>query len=352
MNRSARPHVTAAVVGPAVATVGLGALATLTGSTWLLLLSCGGVALVVASALLRPRLEDLSLCLHGDERVAVGESVRHRVHVHNRGTRASAPLLLTHHLRGLDDVTVHVPGLAPGARSEFELTRRAASRGVAETVTFRLESRSPIGLVTAGRDVVGRQRLVVHPQVVEPLRPRARSGTDDEAVDPRPGAGLDIAQVRDWRPGDDPRRVHWRSTARRGRLVVAERGSGPARALDLLVVGPSEAPDWEDLVALAAATTRAAHVQGRPVTVTAWAQAGPSPATLGGSTVALLDWWAGLTEVLLPAPDQLVAAAGRLGPAHEVTVVASRHLVPAWWTELRAHGAAAGLHLTALGDPR
>ena len=36
------------------------------------------------------------------------------------------------------------------------------------------------------------------------------------------GDGMDFDSLRDYLPGDDPRRVDWRATARRGRLVVRQ----------------------------------------------------------------------------------------------------------------------------------
>jgi hypothetical protein len=165
-----------------------------------------------------------------------------------------------------------------------------------------------------------------------------------------PGLGLDLAGIREWRTGDDPRRVHWRSTARRGRLVVAERGTGPAPALRVVVVGPSEAPDWEPLVATAAATARVAQIAGRPVSVTCWGTTGPS-AIAAGTPVDLLDWWAALGTVLLPAPQDLVASQGGHPSADGLVVVASAYVTSAWWQLLQQNAAAAGLAVDRLTIP-
>jgi uncharacterized protein (DUF58 family) len=196
-----------------------------------------------------------------------------------------------------------------------------------------------------------RQPFVVHPAVVTPDRSLSRRLGLDDAIDPVPGPGLDIAGVREWQHGDDPRRVHWRSTARRGRLIVAERGLGATTALSLAVVGPSQAPDWEDLVALAAATCRAAQLEGRQVTVRAWNGRLGSPAMHGRSIVALLDWWAGLDDVALPWPAALVAAGAGDPKAREVTVLASAHVQPLWWEDLSARAGAVGLGLSRLQVP-
>jgi uncharacterized protein (DUF58 family) len=253
-------------------------------------------------------------------------------------------------LRGLEDHSVYVEGLPPGGSAEVDITRTALQRGVQQGCLIRLESSAPLGMLAVTRATSYRQPFVVHPAVVAPDRSVSHQHGLDDAIDPVPGPGLDIAGVREWQHGDDPRRVHWRSTARRGRLIVAERGLGAATALSLAVVGPSEAPDWEDLVALAAATCRAAQLEGRPVTVRAW-NGGPGPVTHGRSIVALLDWWAGLETVSLPWPAALVAAGSGDPGSREVTVLASAHVRAAWWDELSARGTAVGLAVSRLEAP-
>jgi uncharacterized protein (DUF58 family) len=344
-------HLTAAIAGPVVGSAALGALSVLTGSAWLMLLAGAGVGLVAAALLLRPRLGDLTVSMTGPVRVAVGEPVTHRLHVHNRGGTSSPPVRLTHALRGLEDHSVYVVGLPPGGSADVDLARTALHRGVARGCEIRLDSSAPLGLLAVTRATTYHQPFVVHPAVVAPQRSASRQLGLEEAVDPVPGPGLDIAGVREWQHGDDPRRVHWRSTARRGRLIVAERGMGAATALSLAVVGPSEAPDWEGLVALAASTARAAQLEGRQVTVQAWNGRLASPATHGRSVVALLDWWAGLEAVALPWPAALVAAGSGDPTSREVMVVASAHVRPSWWQEVYARAGTARLAVARLEMP-
>jgi uncharacterized protein (DUF58 family) len=341
-------HLTAAIVGPFVAAAALGALSVLTGSTWLMLLAGAGLGLVAAAVLLRPRLGALTVSMTGPERAAVGEPVMHRLHVHNSGSASSPPLRLTHTLHGLEQHRVYVVGLPPGGSADVDIRRFALHRGVARGCEIRFESSAPLGLLAVTRVTTYQQPFVVHPAVVAPHRSALRHLGLEDAIDPVPGPGLDIAGVREWQHGDDPRRVHWRSTARRGRLIVAERGLGVATALSLAVVGPSAAPDWEGLVARAASTARAAQLEGRQVTVQAWNGHRASPALHGRSVVALLDWWAGLDAVALPWPAALVAAGTGDPKARELLVVASTHVRPSWWQEVYARAGVAGLSVARL----
>jgi len=56
------------------------------------------------------------------------------------------------------------------------------------------------------------------------------------------GAGPDFHGVREYQPGDDLRRIHWKSTARRGELVVKELEEEHGGDVALSLLFPPEAP--------------------------------------------------------------------------------------------------------------
>src|SRR3989442_11720032 len=99
-----------------------------------------------------------------------------------------------------------------------------------------------------------------------------RTGPDIASV-PRPDRnGLEGAGVREFRAGDSLRHVHWRSTARRGTLVVREFEHEAADAVALLIDTRAEvyAADrsgqaFEDLVQAAASIVHTVTQSGRPV---------------------------------------------------------------------------------------
>lgn len=116
----------------------------------------------------------------------------------------------------------------------------------------------PFGLAEFGRELAGYSRLVVVPAVtgLAGLPPATSRGAGDEGAGRlRLGQGEDDAVVRPYRHGDDLRKVHWRSTARRDELMVrveerpwrggttvmldrradAHRGAGPASSLEWAV---------------------------------------------------------------------------------------------------------------------
>lgn len=81
----------------------------------------------------------------------------------------------------------------------------------------------PFGLVELGRAFKLADNLVILPPVVllpqGPL-PGSRAGGADAVARRMASAGEDDVGAREYRHGDDLRRVHWRSTARRGEIMV------------------------------------------------------------------------------------------------------------------------------------
>ncbi|WP_329789679.1 DUF58 domain-containing protein [Lentzea sp. DG1S-22] len=128
-------------------------------------------------------------------------------------------------------------------------------RGVQQVGPLMARITDPFGLAEFDRELAGRSRLVVVPRVVRLAGLPGGSGMgagDDGSVRLRAGQGEDDAVVRPYRQGDDLRKVHWRSTARRDELMVrveerpwrggttvlldhrvhAHRGSGPTASLE------------------------------------------------------------------------------------------------------------------------
>ncbi|MGH3979445.1 MAG: DUF58 domain-containing protein [Pseudonocardiaceae bacterium] len=135
---------------------------------------------------------------------------------------------------------------------------RPVMRGVHPIGPLVVQATDPFGLAEFGLELAGHHRLVVTPVVV-PLTgmpPGGGLGTGEQGTGRlRSGQGEDDVIVRSYRQGDDLRKVHWRSTARRDELMVrveerpwrggvtvlldhrapAHRGSGPGSSLEYAV---------------------------------------------------------------------------------------------------------------------
>jgi len=104
---------------------------------------------------------------------------------------------------------------------EYPLLGRV--RGRFATGPLRVRTTDPLGLVQLDRQFAATSEVMVTPTIVPlpAIRLAGGGGSTGEARPHRVGVvGQDDALVREYRQGDDVRRIHWRSTARRGELMV------------------------------------------------------------------------------------------------------------------------------------
>jgi uncharacterized protein (DUF58 family) len=129
---------------------------------------------------------------------------------------------------------------------------------------------------------------------------------------PRAGSGTEMFGVREYRPGDPLRRIHWRSSARRGELVVREYEPPGVQTLGIFCDPDPATPEVADQIARLAASEAWDCIRGGG-RVILWAPGQePSRPTEARSFWALLEWLAryptaGTSE---PAPTQVTDAVG------------------------------------------
>jgi uncharacterized protein (DUF58 family) len=96
-------------------------------------------------------------------------------------------------------------------------------RGIQQLGPLKATITDPFGLAEFERELAHTSRLVVVPRVVKLVGVPGGSGLgsgDDGSVRLNAGQGEDDAIVRPYRQGDDLRKVHWRSTAKRDEMMV------------------------------------------------------------------------------------------------------------------------------------
>jgi uncharacterized protein (DUF58 family) len=165
-------------------------------------------------------------------------------------------------------------GVAAGGRAEAttELTFTRRGRHVLRDLEIR--SRYPLGLFLASARVPAGGEILVRPEEGRPTAAlRAWLGGTSRAQ-VRPSflvRGDDVFHgVREFRQGDDPRRIHWRTTARTGALAVMEWHREQGRDLVLLVgrgrgAGYRTLKSFERAVSAAATVWRTAQSAGLSV---------------------------------------------------------------------------------------
>jgi len=151
-----------------------------------------------------------------------------------------------------------VERIEPHGLREMSYTVRSELRGRFQVGPLAVRIADPFGLLELDRAFVSTEQLVSTPQLVAlpPTRLLGdRSGDGESHTASATAAGEDDVAPREYRHGDDLRRVHWRSTARHGELMVrreeqqwrsrgtlfldtrrvAHQGTGPAATFEIAV---------------------------------------------------------------------------------------------------------------------
>ena len=104
-------------------------------------------------------------------------------------------------------------------------------RGLYTLTGYRLATKFPFALFRKSRDIDAPLDVLVYPARVAVPRPPPRSATRGDATADRLGRRGEFFGLREHRAGDDRRDVHWKSSARSGRLLVREYEDELARRL-------------------------------------------------------------------------------------------------------------------------
>ena len=297
--------------------------------------------LVTALVLGRTRYR-LALVRHvSPQQVSLGAPTRVELTLTNEGRTPSGVLLLEDQLPyALGSRPRFVlEGIGHGWSRHADYQVRCDVRGRYEIGPMSVRVTDPFGLVELGRAFRATTALTVAPRVL-PLAPiglgTGWSGSGDERTRAAASGSAEDVTVREYRRGDDLRRVHWRSSARTGELMVrreeqpwqsratvlldnrvlAHRGSGPASSFE---------------TAVTAAASAAEHLARRGYAVRLVTAAGEDPATswrTQGRTTDTRALMGALSVVALVPAVRLEA--GWLGEqaAGGVTVAVVGHLTP------------------------
>lgn len=262
----------------AAAGVAAGLCALLLGQRDLMRIAALLVVLPFASALLlgRARYRLALTRTLTPPRVVAGTTARVRLEIENL-TRVPTRVLLA------EDQLPYALGAAP----RFVLARLPGSRRAAVTYSvrspvrgrfpigpLRLQVTDPFGMCEVARSFGATDPLVVVPRTW-PLLPLDAggqwAGSGDSVSRTAAASGEDDVATREYRHGDDLRRVHWRSTAHRGELMV-RRDEQPRQMQASVLLdcradghrgeGPASSFEWAVSAAASVATSLAEQRYG------------------------------------------------------------------------------------------
>ncbi|MDN5856711.1 MAG: DUF58 domain-containing protein, partial [Actinomycetia bacterium] len=136
--------------------------------------------------------------------------------------------------------------MSPHWNQDLAYTIRSGMRGQYTVGPLSVRVSDPFGFIALKRSFTTTSEVIITPQIL-PLRAQDLSGEWSGTGERRPraftvGSSEDVT-VREYRLGDDLRRVHWRSSAHAGELMVRR-----------------EEQPWQSRATVVLDTRRAAHV--------------------------------------------------------------------------------------------
>ncbi|HVT89424.1 MAG TPA: DUF58 domain-containing protein [Tepidisphaeraceae bacterium] len=278
--------------------------------------------LLVSGIIGRASLRKLSITRTLPEHGTVGAPIMLKYEVHNNKRFCPSMSLTVAETDGVEAFAVqpqvyvlHAPARASGLASTVVLAKR---RGMHDLNRYQIAASFPFGFIRRAIEGSTHDSLMVYPAIgkVDPSIMQLCHG--------QPGAGSmsnasfggadEFYGVREYRPGDNPRRIYWRRSACTGTLVAREMThASPPRLL--LLVDTYLTDDSLDsrarverVIAMAASLVEHALEEGMPVGLVAWSKYWVSLSAEGGqrhrrnllSTLALLP-----TNTANPVQDLL-----------------------------------------------
>ena len=232
--------------------------------------------------------------------------------------------------------------IEPGGHRELNYQIHSDTRGKFTIGPLRVRVADAFGLVEIGRSFSATSTLVVTPRIFPLPRVTASSswlGDGDGGMRTISAIGEDDAAPRLYQDGDGLRRVHWKSTARYGELMVRReehqwRNSASVFLDTRRSAHSGRGPSATFEFAVSAAASIGAHLAGEGFRARLITEAGEI-APRGTFTDTLLDMLAVIstsshaslqsgTSALASAGGQLIAVVGQLSPDDARALAASR----------------------------
>ncbi|MFD1371990.1 DUF58 domain-containing protein [Actinoplanes sichuanensis] len=226
------------------------------------------VVAAVVFAFWRPRLGVTRVA--DPDRVARGEPADVTLTISNTSRMRAATLIATDRC---GSTSVEVPLLRFRAGHDTVETYPVPThrRGLVPIGPLHVTRRDPLGLITLARGYGETIVVRVYPKV-HPLRavPAGLTRSLDGSVDKVPHGSITFDTLREYVPGDELRRVHWRSSAKVGELMVREQLDTAEPTIVVLLddrASAHQGDSFEDACEAAASIVVAAVREDLPVSL-------------------------------------------------------------------------------------
>jgi uncharacterized protein (DUF58 family) len=340
---TARARTTRLGRGVLMGGIALLVLGLLKDGVWLQLMGALLVGARIAGVALDPsRQVSVRVQLHQPTRVTVADAVETVVTVTNPQSRRLPSVLVHLTTPQLSDVTVSTGAIPAGETTTLTVARTAAHRGLiaghgVEVVTtdwFGFSRRVRTLVLTGAPAFV---RPAVLTQTWRSEAPHAGAGVGARAD----RSGVEILAVREWQHGDQMRHVHWRSSARRGQVMVTTRSEPMEDHCCLVVAGLTGQRLTDTLAGRVAGAALSDLRAGRPVSLFA-AQPGLPPLHYA-TAEDILDWCAQIDAPALPSAGDWAEVAARVPTGTRVVLVVDAPASPAVAAAVADHADRVGL---------
>ncbi|WP_338063826.1 DUF58 domain-containing protein [Actinomyces ruminis] len=216
-----------------------------------------------------------------ERRVTVGDNAIVHLTVHNPTGHLLLPTRMEMAV-GAANAVFAVPTLRPGADHERGFVLPTARRSVVTIGPVVSVNSDPVGLLRREHGHTEPQTVHIHPRTIRLGTTLRGVMRDVEGAVTQELSSSDVSfhALRDYVPGDDRRNVHWRTTARTGRLMVRQfEETHRANLLVLLDTRPDDYEtdeDFETAVSVACSLGLNAISDGREVAVLTQTEALPT----------------------------------------------------------------------------
>ncbi|THV38596.1 DUF58 domain-containing protein [Glycomyces buryatensis] len=194
----------------------------------------------------RPSLESNRVL--NPPQVEAGQPTQVRLGIQNTGRRRPPALMLEDRIpyKLGNRPRLVLERLSPGARSVVNYTINPPTRGSYELGPLTVRCSDPFGLAVAVQEFPMTTPLIVTPRIEHLTHLRLPGGAGMSSGESQAQSvaisGNDDIAIREYRIGDDLRRVHWKASAHKGELMVRR-----------------EEQPWENTAAILLDVRRSAH---------------------------------------------------------------------------------------------